>query len=96
MMAAQAAAPVKLTGWFACEKCTAARVAKGDIRPSNPECARQCITKGDEAAYASQALAQRHKGFQEIDVTFENPRANGDGVSTIGPDDEQHPTAQGR
>ena len=41
----------KLTGWFACEKCTASRVGKGDLRPSNPECARQCIEKGSEAVF---------------------------------------------
>src|SRR5262245_52889731 len=48
------AGPVKLTGWFACEKCTAARVEKGDIRPSNPECARECIVKGSEAVFLSE------------------------------------------
>ena len=47
-------ATVKLTGWFACEKCTAARVAKGDITPSNPVCAKQCIDKGDEAVFLSE------------------------------------------
>ena len=47
-------ATVKLTGWFACEKCTAARVAKGDIRPSNPVCAKECIDKGDEAVFLSE------------------------------------------
>jgi hypothetical protein len=48
------AATVKLTGWFACEKCTAARVAKGEIRPSNPVCARECIDTGDEAVFLSE------------------------------------------
>jgi hypothetical protein len=47
---ARTAAP-KLTGWFACEKCTSPRVGKGDLRPSNPECARQCIEKGSEAVF---------------------------------------------
>src|SRR2546423_69528 len=42
---------VKLSGWFACEKCTASRVAKGDLRPSNPECARVCIDKGSEGVF---------------------------------------------
>ncbi|SCB96552.1 MULTISPECIES: YihY/virulence factor BrkB family protein [unclassified Gordonia (in: high G+C Gram-positive bacteria)] len=32
------------------------------------------LTKGDEAAYSAQVLAQRNKGFQEIDVSFDNPR----------------------
>ncbi len=31
------------------------------------------LTPGDEAAYSAQARAQRSKGFQEIDVTFDNP-----------------------
>jgi len=44
----------KLTGWFACEKCTAPRVAKGDLRPSNPDCAKQCIDKGSEAVFISE------------------------------------------
>ena len=48
------AATVKLTGWFACDKCTAARVAKGEIRPSNPVCAKECMDKGDEAVFLSE------------------------------------------
>ena len=44
----------KLTGWFACEKCTASRVAKGDLRPSNPVCAKECIEKGSEAVFISE------------------------------------------
>ena len=45
---------MKLTGRFACEKCTAPRAAKGDLRPSNPECAKQCIDKGSEAVFISE------------------------------------------
>src|SRR5262249_27493489 len=60
-MGATEAGPVKLTGWFACEKCTAPRVAKGDIRPSNPECAKECITKGSEAVFLSE---QRKESFR--------------------------------
>lgn len=45
---------VKLTGWFACNKCTAERVAKGDIRPSNPVCAKDCIDKGDDPVFLSE------------------------------------------
>jgi hypothetical protein len=52
--AGPAAEDVKLTGWFACERCTASRVAKGDLRPSNPDCARQCIEKGIEAVFISE------------------------------------------
>ncbi|WP_168701879.1 YihY/virulence factor BrkB family protein [Gordonia paraffinivorans] len=39
------------------------------------------LTKGDERAYSAQARAQRNKGFQEIDVTFDNPRENPDQAS---------------
>jgi hypothetical protein len=45
---------VKLTGWFACEKCTAPRAAKGDLRPSNPECARRCIDNGSDPVFISE------------------------------------------
>jgi hypothetical protein len=45
---------MKLTGWFACNKCTAERVVHGDIRPSNPVCAKQCIDRGDEAVFLSE------------------------------------------
>ncbi|NED60605.1 ribonuclease BN, partial [Streptomyces sp. SID10244] len=31
------------------------------------------LMPGDEAAYSAQAQAQRSKGFQEIDVSFDNP-----------------------
>ena len=48
------AGAVKLSGWFACEKCTASRVAKGDLRPSNPGCARECIDKGSEGVFISE------------------------------------------
>jgi hypothetical protein len=44
----------KLTGWFACERCTAGRIAKGDISPSNPVCAKQCIDRGSEAVFVSE------------------------------------------
>ncbi len=43
------------------------------------------LTEGDEAAYAAQVRAQRNKGFQEIDVTFDNPREDrAKGESTDG------------
>lgn len=47
-------ATVKLTGWFSCDKCTAGRVAKGEIRPSNPVCAKECIDNGDHAVFLSE------------------------------------------
>jgi len=37
------------------------------------------LTKADEQAYASYAQAQRHKGFQKIDVEFDQPRPDGPG-----------------
>ena len=48
------AGTVKLTGWFACEKCTAARAANGDLHPSNPVCAKECIRKGSEPVFISE------------------------------------------
>ena len=48
------AAAEKLTGWFACEKCTAPRAVKGDLRPSNPVCAKQCIAQGSEPVFISE------------------------------------------
>lgn len=47
-------ATMKWTGWFACEKCTASRVARGDLRPSNPVCAKECIESGSEAVFISE------------------------------------------
>ncbi len=69
MMLPAADSPVKLTGWFACEKCTASRVAKGDLRPSNPECAKQCIDKGDHAVFIDEQGKQllRVKGASVTD-----------------------------
>lgn len=51
---ARSDATVKLTGWFSCDKCTASRVANGDIRPSNPVCAKDCIDKGDHGVFLSE------------------------------------------
>lgn len=48
------AATVQLTGWFSCDKCTTARVAKGEMRPSNLVCAKDCIEKGDHAVFLSE------------------------------------------
>lgn len=52
--AASGPAPVKLTGWFSCEKCTAPKAARGEFRPSNPVCARNCIEKGSEPVFISE------------------------------------------
>lgn len=52
---AQAQGPaITLTGWFACHKCSTDRVARGEIRPTNPVCSRECIEKGDEAVFLSE------------------------------------------
>src|SRR5215467_13794448 len=58
-----------LTGWFACNKCTAARVATGDIRPSNPVCAKECIEKGDNPVFLSEQGKQALKVRKYTGVT---------------------------
>ena len=58
--AASPGAP-KLVGWFACEKCTAARAAKGDFRPSHPDCARRCIEEGSAAVFLDEEGKQSLK-----------------------------------
>jgi uncharacterized BrkB/YihY/UPF0761 family membrane protein len=40
------------------------------------------LTEADMRAYDSYAKAQRHKGFQVVDVTFENGSSNGEPAST--------------
>ena len=57
-----APATVTLTGYFACSKCTAARAAAGDMHPSNPVCAKQCIEKGDDAVF----LSEQGKGALKV------------------------------
>jgi len=53
--------PTKLTGWFACEKCTASRVAQGELRPSHPDCARRCIEEGAAAVFLDEEGKQSLK-----------------------------------
>lgn len=74
------------TGWFSCEKCTAGRVAKGDVRPSNPVCARKCIEEGTEAVFLSEqgkeSLKVRDYAGKDdvgyyVEVTGKIDRANG-------------------
>jgi membrane protein len=31
------------------------------------------LTRGDRAAYTGQATAQRSKGFEDVDVSFDQP-----------------------
>ncbi|GAA3713499.1 YihY/virulence factor BrkB family protein [Gordonia hankookensis] len=46
------------------------------------------LMPGDEAAYSAQAQAQRSKGFQEIDVSFDNP-ASGTTPEHRDPEDDR-------
>jgi hypothetical protein len=59
--AAARAETVTLTGRFSCAKCTAARVATGDLRPSNPVCARKCIDKGGDAVFLTEETKESLK-----------------------------------
>jgi len=63
------AAAEKLTGWFACEKSTAPRAANGDLRPSNPVCAKQCIAQGSEPVFISEQGKQLLKVKNYSSVT---------------------------
>ena len=45
---------VKLTGWFACEKCMAPRFAEGDLHPPNPECSKECVNKGSAVVFVNE------------------------------------------
>lgn len=42
------------------------------------------LTPGDEAAYTAQAQAQRSKGFEEINVSFDNPAESTDDPDALG------------
>ena len=58
-----------------CLECNAVRV--DNLYPRSlltPFTDNVTLTPGDEAAYSAQARAQRTKGFQEIDVTFDTDR----------------------
>ncbi|MEE3850198.1 YihY/virulence factor BrkB family protein [Gordonia sp. LSe1-13] len=48
------------------------------------------LMPGDEAAYSAQARAQRHKGFQEIDVTFDNPAGSSHDPELVGDDNRDN------
>lgn len=45
---------VTLTGWFSDEGCAKGRVASGNISPTNPDCAKQCLDKGARAVFISE------------------------------------------
>ncbi|MEE4025293.1 YihY/virulence factor BrkB family protein [Gordonia sp. PKS22-38] len=52
------------------------------------------LMPGDEAAYSAQARAQRHKGFQEIDVTFDNPAGSSHDPELVGDDNGDDETSR--
>ena len=51
------------------------------------------LTRGDERTYTRQAKAQRSKGFQHIDVDFEQP--SDEGETEAGPDQPSQPSQPG-
>jgi len=68
-----AAESVKLTGWFACDRCTAPRAAKGDVSRSNPVCAKKCIDEGSDAVFISegkQLLKIRNHASVKDDIGY--------------------------
>jgi hypothetical protein len=42
---------ITVTGFFADLNCMKPRAANGDLTPSNPECARQCLEKGSPLVF---------------------------------------------
>jgi len=44
------------------------------------------LTGGDKRAYTGQATAQRNKGFEDVDVTFDPPAPTDDGSGLPRPD----------
>ena len=59
--------PVKATGWFDDEWCTAGRVKNGQVGPSNQDCARECIRKGAKVVF----IDETRKALFRVD----NPQA---------------------
>jgi len=59
---------VTWTGWFSEVDCAASRAARGDITPTNPECAKTCIEKGAAPVFLSeQAKAMfRISGYPSV------------------------------
>jgi hypothetical protein len=43
-----------LRGWFVDEACTRGRVAKGEIEPDNPDCAKRCVKEGSKLMFMSE------------------------------------------
>lgn len=47
-------AVVTWTGWFSDKSCASAYVARGDIRPNNPNCVKECLDEGAAAVFVSE------------------------------------------
>lgn len=45
---------VTWTGWFSDKGCAAGLVARGDIRPNNPACIKECLDEGATAVFVSE------------------------------------------
>ena len=52
------------------------------------------LTRGDERAYIDAAKAQRHKGFEKVDVTFDDEGPDGADHHVDRPDGADHPDAE--
>lgn len=46
---------VTVTGWIACQACSAGRVEHGASNPPNNECARKCIREGSPTVFYDEA-----------------------------------------
>ena len=42
------------TGWFACDRCSRARVADGRTGPSDRACAQRCIARGEAVVFVDE------------------------------------------
>jgi hypothetical protein len=54
---------VTTTGWLADQACAAARAKSGTYTPTNPDCAMQCIDKGEKMVL----IAEKEKAVYVID-----------------------------
>ena len=50
----QEAKTLKITGWFADERCAPARLKAEKLGPTNPECSAECIRKGAAAVFLTE------------------------------------------
>lgn len=75
-----------------CVECNVVRVDK--LYPRSlltPFTDNVILTPGDKAAYSAAAQAQRHKGFEEIAVTFDDPAPDPELVAAELPDPSDPP-----